>query len=102
MKLFNPAHAEHFVFAVCPKGYREGTSPNYAPVKAVDVETAERQLYAEKLVNVYSHPVGRYDEKNSAVTTLTSRLSRAFVPASSSCILSLIRNTSLIALTDGN
>ena len=61
MKLFTEKHADHFVFAVCPKGYKEGTKPNYAPVKAADVETALKQLDAERLVNVYPHVMGRYD-----------------------------------------
>ena len=68
MKLFNPSHADHFVFATCPKGYKEGTAPKYAPVKAVDVETAERQLFSERLINVYSYQVGRYDQQGRFMT----------------------------------
>lgn len=68
MKLFNPVHADHFVFAVCKIGYKQGETPNYTPVKAVDVETAERQLFSGKLTNVYNYPVGRYDELGRYMT----------------------------------
>ena len=63
MKLFNPTDASKFVFAVCPKGYREGTAPNYAAVSGASVEDALKSLDMQKLVSVYPHAVGRYDEQ---------------------------------------
>ena len=62
MNLSNRNDANKFVFAVCPKGYREGTAPNYAAVSGASVEDALKSLDMQKLVNVYPHPVGRYDE----------------------------------------
>ena len=68
MKLFHPEYADHFIFAVCPKGYREGTKPNFAPVKAVDVETARSHLDSQRLVHVYPYVCGRFDEHGRYMT----------------------------------
>ena len=64
MKLFDPSEAEKFVFAVCPRGYKEGTAPQYVGIAGGDMETAEKQLSlgSKPLVSVYPHACGRYDD----------------------------------------
>ena len=63
MKLYNPNLAKQFVFAVCPKGYKEGTKPSFVASAGADTEIAEQALATERLVNVYPHAMGRYDEE---------------------------------------